>query len=175
MRRPAGERQLLNVISNSKNNFAGHILRGDEIVKEVIEGRMEGKRGRGRPITGMLDELIVASYGYTNRRTEDREGWRSKVLWTSVRQDTDEGYNRHSNTILNALRNSSCQMSPSLPLTTGHGMSALHVRQAVWIRGDQLPGNLVLEDAKHFTLFFITLSNLFTNYISCYLMLLFIL
>ena len=31
----------------------------------------------------------------------------------------------------------------TLPLTTGHGMSALHVRQAVWIRVDQLPGNLL--------------------------------
>ena len=114
MRRPAGERQLLNIISNSKTNFAGQILRRDEILKEVIEGRMDGKRGRGGPITGMLDEMIVASYGYTNRRTEDREGWRSKVLWHSMRQDTAEGYNRGSNTILNTLKNSSCQMGLSL-------------------------------------------------------------
>ena len=43
----------------------------------------------------------------------------------------------------------------TLPFTTGLGMSALHVRQAVWLRGDQLPGNLLLEDAKYFTLLYI--------------------
>jgi len=37
-----------------------------------------------------------------------------------------------------------------LPLTTGHGMSALHMRQAVWLSGDQLPGNPFFEDAKYF-------------------------
>jgi hypothetical protein len=31
----------------------GHILRGDGLLKEVIEGRMEGKRIRGRPRLGM--------------------------------------------------------------------------------------------------------------------------
>ena len=33
----------------------------------------------------------------------------------------------------------------ALPLTTDQGMSALHMRQAVWLRGDQLPGNLLIR------------------------------
>ena len=60
----------------------GHILRGDEVVKEVIEGRMEGKRSRGRPRAGMLDELVVVSYGDTKRRAENKGEWRSWIPWT---------------------------------------------------------------------------------------------
>ena len=59
LRRVVEERQLLNLIRNRKKNWIGHILRGDGIVKEVIEGRMEGKRSRGRPRAGMLDDMIV--------------------------------------------------------------------------------------------------------------------
>ena len=33
----------------------GHIMRGDSLQREIIEGRMEGKRGRGRPRQKLLD------------------------------------------------------------------------------------------------------------------------
>ena len=35
---------------------------------EVIEGRMERMRSRGRPRTGKIDDLIVNSHGETKRR-----------------------------------------------------------------------------------------------------------
>jgi hypothetical protein len=39
------------------------------LLKEVIEGRMEGKRIRGRPRLGMLDDLIfVCGHEENNRR-----------------------------------------------------------------------------------------------------------
>jgi len=41
----------------------------------------------------------------------------------------------------------------ALPLTTGHGMSALYMRWAVWLRGDQLPGNLLTRRRQN-TLYF---------------------
>ena len=82
LRRVGEERQLLNLIRNRKKNRIGHILRGDGIVKEVIEGRMEGKRSRGRPRAGMLDDLVVVSYGDTKRRAENRGEWRSWLPWT---------------------------------------------------------------------------------------------
>ena len=75
LRRVGEERQLLNLIRNRKKNWIGHILRRDGIVKEVIEGRMEGKRSRGRPRAGMLDDLVVVSYGDTKRRAENRGEW----------------------------------------------------------------------------------------------------
>jgi len=32
-----------------------HMMRGDSLQREIIEGRMEGKRGRGRPRQNLLD------------------------------------------------------------------------------------------------------------------------
>src|SRR5688572_24608129 len=53
----------------------GHVLRGNSLLKEVLEGRMEGRRVRGRPRLGMLDEIKVGSYVDMKRKSEDREGW----------------------------------------------------------------------------------------------------
>ena len=55
------------------------ILRGDGLLKEVIEGKMEGRRPRGRPRIGMLDELKEGSYTDMKRRAEDRLKWRCWV------------------------------------------------------------------------------------------------
>ena len=60
---------VLNLIRNKKKNWIGYIPWGGEIVKEVIKGRMEEKRCRGRPRIGMLDDLVVVSYGDTKRRS----------------------------------------------------------------------------------------------------------
>ena len=47
-----------NTVSNvfeSKKLWLGHILRGESLVKEVIEGRMKGKRGK--PNIMLLDDI----------------------------------------------------------------------------------------------------------------------
>jgi hypothetical protein len=49
-------RCLLDSIRARKRNWVGHVLRGEGLLREVMEGRMEGKRTRGRPRKGMLDE-----------------------------------------------------------------------------------------------------------------------
>ena len=55
----------------------GHKMRGDGLMKEVMEGKMEGKRRRGRKRIGMLDELLENKQnGDMKRRPEDRQGWR---------------------------------------------------------------------------------------------------
>src|ERR1044071_8145793 len=76
------DRQLINALRNRKKSWIGHVLRGDGLLKEVIEGRMEGKRIRGRPRLGMLDDLITHSYADMKRKIEDREKWRSYMPWT---------------------------------------------------------------------------------------------
>ena len=43
------KRTLMDTIRTRQKNWIGHILRGNSLHKEIIEGRMEGKRGRGRP------------------------------------------------------------------------------------------------------------------------------
>ena len=52
-------------------------MRGDGLKKEVMEGKIEGKRGRGRKWIGMIDELMKnKQYGDLKRKVEDRQGWR---------------------------------------------------------------------------------------------------
>jgi len=58
------------------------VLRGDGLLREVTEGRMEGKRPRGRPRKGMLDELLVKSYDNMKRKAENRDDWRNWMQWT---------------------------------------------------------------------------------------------
>jgi len=41
------KRQLISVIRNRQKNWIGHVLRGKVLFREVMEGRMEGKRVRG--------------------------------------------------------------------------------------------------------------------------------
>jgi hypothetical protein len=68
--------QIVETIIRRKKNWIGHILRGDSLLKDTIEGRMEGKRPRGRPRIGMLDELKEDSYDAMKRLAEDRQQWR---------------------------------------------------------------------------------------------------
>ena len=37
------ERSLIVVLRNWKKKWIGHVLRGDGLLKEIVEGRMEGK------------------------------------------------------------------------------------------------------------------------------------
>ena len=50
--------------------------RGDDLMKLVLEGRMEGKRARVRPRMGMIDDVLVETYGDMKRKAENRENWR---------------------------------------------------------------------------------------------------
>ena len=75
-------RKLLEAILERKKNWMGHVLRGNGLMLEVMEGRMEGKRGRGRKRIGMLEDLIEESYDVMKRKAQNREGWRSWKPWT---------------------------------------------------------------------------------------------
>ena len=55
LRRIGEERQLMSLIRTRKRKWIGHSIRGEGLLKEVIEGRMEGKRSRDRRPKGMLD------------------------------------------------------------------------------------------------------------------------
>ena len=75
LRRVGEKRSIAETIVRRKKNWKGHIVRG--LMKEVMKGKMEGKRGRGRKRIGMIDELMKnKKYGDLKRRAEDRQGWR---------------------------------------------------------------------------------------------------
>ena len=71
------KRSLMDMIYKRKKNWIGHITRGDSLMKDVIEGRMIGKRPPGRRRYGMLRELSEGSYATMKRRAEERSDWRN--------------------------------------------------------------------------------------------------
>ena len=74
------KRMMLEKIVLRQKNWIGHVLRGDGMLRDEIEGKMEGKRGRGRPRIGMLDVLLdKGSYWEMKRKSQDRTSWRLRM------------------------------------------------------------------------------------------------
>ena len=58
LRRVGESRTMMMIIVRRKKNWIGHVIRGEGLLREVLEGKMVGKRGPGRPRIGMLDKLL---------------------------------------------------------------------------------------------------------------------
>ena len=50
-------KKLLNIVLERKNILIRPILRGESLVKELIEGRMKRNKDRGRPCIVLLDDI----------------------------------------------------------------------------------------------------------------------
>ena len=87
LREVGEERSLWKKVVQRKKNWIGHIVRGEGLMNQVMEGRMETKRGRGRPRMGMISDLKEGSYVVMKRRAEDREEWRTWVPRTCLRAE----------------------------------------------------------------------------------------
>ena len=81
------QRSLVHVIKQRQANWIGHVLRHDCLLKTVLEGKMNGKRTRGKPRRKMLDLLMEQedknkkiSYEELKRRAEHRTKWRYHQL-----------------------------------------------------------------------------------------------
>src|SRR5258708_4914598 len=79
-------RCLIRTIYQRKKNWIGHMLRGDGLLRDVLEGRMLGKRPRGRPRRGMIDDLMECSFVKMKRRAEGRKAWRAWMPGTCLRE-----------------------------------------------------------------------------------------
>jgi len=55
------ERSMLTITITRQRNWMGYIMRGDSLQREIIEGIMEGKRGRGRPRQKLLQNKCYKS------------------------------------------------------------------------------------------------------------------
>ena len=74
------KRTLLNTIKTRKCQYFGHIIRIHHLQRLLIEGRMNGRRGRGRPRTMWTDNIkkwTNLSYNDCIRAAQDRVRWRS--------------------------------------------------------------------------------------------------
>ena len=64
--------------SYTTERWLGHILRRESLVKEVIEGLMEGVRARGKPRIMMLYDIKAdETYEKIKRRAMNKECWRN--------------------------------------------------------------------------------------------------
>ena len=72
-------RQIIRMMEIRKTKFFGHIMRHNTLITNIMEGKINGKRGRGRPREtnlGNLKKLLsLASYEDMKRLADNREDW----------------------------------------------------------------------------------------------------
>ena len=69
----------MDITRTRQDNWIGHILRGNSLEREIIEGRVEGKRGRGRPRQTLMDWVMEYGYWKLKEKAHHREKW---IRWT---------------------------------------------------------------------------------------------
>ena len=77
----------LTMVKKRKVGWFGHILRSFGMAKTVLQGTVKAARRRGRPKKRREDnikELTGMEFGDSLRAAEDREGWQSIVVTSSV-------------------------------------------------------------------------------------------
>ncbi|KDR16678.1 hypothetical protein L798_09068 [Zootermopsis nevadensis] len=57
LRRVNEQRNILQAITRRKANWLGHIMRRNGLLSVIIEGQVEGKRGLGRRLIQITDDL----------------------------------------------------------------------------------------------------------------------
>ena len=81
LKRMKTERSLLNTIKKRKLRYFGHVKRQNGLLKQTLEGRIEGRRPRGRPRTTWVDN-IQAWTGM--RKYECTEACRDRAQWSVI-------------------------------------------------------------------------------------------
>lgn len=73
------DRSIIKTIRKRQKTWIGHVLRGESLFRTVIEGRLKGKKTRGRPRMMFLDWMTKEfneNYPAMKDRAKNREEWR---------------------------------------------------------------------------------------------------
>ena len=76
------KRSLITTIKKRKLQYFRHLIRQNGIQGLLLEGKIEGKRGHGRPRTIWMDSIkdwTGLKYGERVQRAEDWKEWRSMI------------------------------------------------------------------------------------------------
>ena len=74
-------RTMLELIRKRKINWLGHWLRRNCLLKDALEGMVNGKKVRGRRRYHMINSImIIGLYEETKRKAEKRVEWRMLSL-----------------------------------------------------------------------------------------------
>ena len=82
LRKVRCDKRLYNIIQTKKLKYFGHIIRqnGDTLPRTLIDGKVKGLRGRGRPRTTWTTNIIKwtgLNYEQAVRLAQDRQKWRT--------------------------------------------------------------------------------------------------
>ena len=83
------ETELLNAIKKHKMKYFGHVKRHDCLEKDIFEGIIEGKRGRGRPRRRWsqdITECLHTTVTEAGRQAQDRTAFRRAVADATCRK-----------------------------------------------------------------------------------------
>src|SRR5215469_14751989 len=83
LRLSSQRRALMETIKKRKIKFLGHLLRHQSLQKLLLEGMIEGTRGRGRPRTDWMRNVrdwTYLSHEDCAREAQDRTWWRYMVV-----------------------------------------------------------------------------------------------
>ena len=72
---------MLELIKKRKRNWLGHWQRCNLLLKDALEGMVNGKKVRGRRRYQMIDSIMINEmYDDTKRKAEKRVEWRMLSL-----------------------------------------------------------------------------------------------
>ena len=58
LRRVEEKRSFLKTLKRRRDNLIGHIMRHDGLMKTIVKGLVDGKRGKGRPRMCYIGQII---------------------------------------------------------------------------------------------------------------------
>ena len=74
-------RKILELIKKRKRNWLGQCLRRNCLLKDALEGMVNGKKVRGRRRYQIIDNIMINGlYEDTKRKAEKRVEWRMLSL-----------------------------------------------------------------------------------------------
>ena len=120
------KRSLLNTIKKRKCQYFGHIIRGNRVQRLLMEGRINGRRGRGRPKTMWTDnikEWTKISYN------DYQSGTRSRTM--EIHDSRPVDYRWHIMVMMESNGTLVREHTPQ-DLGNGHTINWLFVKRNAW-------------------------------------------